>query len=160
MIHSPTFWVAISFFLFLLLVYKYAKKIIFEALDNRADKIRKELEEMNDLKIEASNILGETKKRQNAAKKEIDDLMNNAELEMKKMRDNAALEMKNYLDKRTSQIMERISSQESEIVDNLRKQTVEITIKVVNQVIKDNLDNKLSSNLVNNTIELTSKKFH
>ena len=58
MLATPEFWVAISFVGFVaLIIYFGAPKMIAKALDDRADRIRAELEEARRLREEAQNLL-------------------------------------------------------------------------------------------------------
>ena len=41
LLHSETFWVAIAFFIFVVLSYKKTKKVLIESLDKRIEGIKK-----------------------------------------------------------------------------------------------------------------------
>ena len=65
---TAEFWVAVSFVLFLgLVVYFGAHKKIAEALDARAARIGKELEEAKRLRVEAEKVLADYRQKQGDA---------------------------------------------------------------------------------------------
>ena len=70
LLHSETFWVAIAFFIFVILSFKKSKKILIESLDKRIEEIKKRINEAKELKTEAENNLNEAKRN---LKKMIDD---------------------------------------------------------------------------------------
>ena len=79
---DATFWVAVSFFLFVgvLLYFKVPQKI-FITLDESINKIRKDIEEAEKLKEEAKNILSDYEARLDKSKVEIDLMIKNAQKE-------------------------------------------------------------------------------
>ena len=79
---DATFWVAVSFFLFVgvLLYFKVPQKI-FTTLDESINKIKKDIEEAENLKEEAKNILSDYESRLDKSKVEIDLMIKNAQKE-------------------------------------------------------------------------------
>ena len=79
---DATFWVAISFVLFVgvLLYFKVPQKI-FATLDESINKIKKDIEEAEKLKEEAKNILSDYEAKLDKSKIEIDLMIKNAQKE-------------------------------------------------------------------------------
>ena len=79
---DATFWVAVSFVLFVgvLLYFKVPQKI-FTTLDESINKIKKDIEEAEKLKEEAKNILSDYESRLDKSKVEIDLMIKNAQKE-------------------------------------------------------------------------------
>ena len=68
MLSDPSFWVAIAFVIFVgLLGYLGVHRQLTRALDNRADRIKAELDEARRLKDEAMALLQEYQRRREAA---------------------------------------------------------------------------------------------
>ena len=60
MIIDSTFWVAVSFFIFIAgLVYLKVPQKVNNSIAMQIDKIKKELEEAEKLKVEAKNLLSD-----------------------------------------------------------------------------------------------------
>ena len=79
---DATFWVAVSFVLFVgvLLYFKVPQKI-FTTLDESINKIKKDIEESEKLKEEAKNILSDYEAKLDKSKVEIDLMIKNAQKE-------------------------------------------------------------------------------
>ena len=79
MIIDATFWVAISFFIFLgvLIYFKIPQKIIV-ALNENINSIKNEVDNAEILKEESKNILSEYEKKISNAKKEIKQMIDDA----------------------------------------------------------------------------------
>ena len=70
---DATFWVAISFFIFLGgLVYLKVPQKINDSLDSKINEIKKELEEAEKLKNESKNLLSEYENKIDKSKKQKD----------------------------------------------------------------------------------------
>ena len=59
MLQDATFWVALSFVIFVALAFKKISGLILGGLDQRGAKIRQELEEAQRLREDAERILAE-----------------------------------------------------------------------------------------------------
>mgnify|MGYP001350309184 CR=1 FL=1 len=68
---NPAFWVGVSFFGFVgLLIYYKVPGMLGKALDERADRIRQELDEARRLREEAQALLADYQKKRAAAEDE------------------------------------------------------------------------------------------
>ena len=74
MFSDPQFWVAVSFFLFILAIFNPVRKILKSSLDTQISEIKKNIEETENLKNEAHKTLTELETRKNEVQKEIKDL--------------------------------------------------------------------------------------
>lgn len=92
---TPEFWVAVSFFLFLALLFYFGvHKKIATALDARAAAIAKEIEEAQSLREEAEKVLADYRRKQGDAAKEADDIVALAGKEAKAMATETSRAMK------------------------------------------------------------------
>ena len=79
---DATFWVAISFFIFLgVLFYFKVPQKVFGALNESINKIKKDIDEAEKLKEEAKNILSEYEAKLSKSKVEVDLMIKNAQKE-------------------------------------------------------------------------------
>ena len=74
MFSDPQFWVAVSFFLFILAIFNPVRKILKSSLDSQISEIKKNIEETENLKNEAHKTLTELETRKNEVQKEIKEL--------------------------------------------------------------------------------------
>ena len=74
-IYEPEFWVAVSFFIFIgVLVYLGIHKKVVSALDARALRISKELEEARRLREEAEKVLADYRRKLGDVVTEVDNI--------------------------------------------------------------------------------------
>ena len=86
MIVDATFWVSVSFFIFLgLLVYLKIPQKINNSLINQIGEIKKELKEAEKLKIESKNLLSDYENKIDKSKKETQDIINLAKKNSEKI---------------------------------------------------------------------------
>ena len=85
MIIDSTFWVAVSFFIFIAgLVYLKVPQKVNNSIDMQIDKIKKELEEAEKLKVEAKNLLSDYENKIDKSKKEAQDIISMAKKDSEK----------------------------------------------------------------------------
>ena len=116
---DATFWVAVSFVLFVgVLFYFKVPQKIFITLEESINKIKKDIEEAEKLKEDAKNILSEYESKLDKSKVEIDLMIKNAQKESEKNRFQARLnEVKQpeiELNKKLSSLTSDLSSARQE----------------------------------------------
>ena len=85
-LHDPTFWVATAFIAFLgVLVYFKVPGMVSGALDERADKIKADIEEAERLREEAQKLLAEYQKKQRDAQKAAEGIVTAAKEEAERL---------------------------------------------------------------------------
>ena len=85
MIIDATFWVAVSFFIFLgALIYLKMPQKVNNSLSDKIDEIKKELENSEKLKEEAKNLLSDYENKIDKSKKETKEIINLAKNESEK----------------------------------------------------------------------------
>ena len=62
LLDSESFWVAVAFFIFIILSFKKGKQIILETLDKRIENISRKINDAKKIKEEAEYNLNEAKK--------------------------------------------------------------------------------------------------
>ncbi len=82
---DATFWVAVSFFLFFgCLIYLKIPQKINSSLTDQINKMKKELDEAEKLKVEAKNLLSNYESKIDKSKKEVLEIINLARKESEK----------------------------------------------------------------------------
>ena len=74
MFSDPQFWVAVSFVLFIAVIFNPVRKMLISTLDAQISEIRANINEAENLKNESQKTLKELKVRENEVEKEIDNL--------------------------------------------------------------------------------------
>ena len=85
MIIDGTFWVAVSFFLFIAgLVYLKVPQKVNSSITGEINKIKKDIDEAEKLKAEAKNLLSDYENKIDKSKKEAQDIINMAKKDSEK----------------------------------------------------------------------------
>ena len=150
---DPTFWVAVAFFGFIALVFYYkAPALVAKALDERAMRIKTELEEARKLRDDAQAILADYLKRQRNADQEAKEIIDLAEREARAFATEARATLKETLERRTRQAEEKIKRAEEQAVSEVRRLAAGIAITASRQLIIDHMPQAQAEKLVNNQI--------
>ena len=158
MIIDATFWVAVSFFIFLgvLIYFKVPQKII-TMLNNSINTIKAEVDDAESLKEESKNILSEYEKKISNAKTEISQMVeaatDDADRNLLKANEEFHIQMENR--KRNTE--ERIKQMKNQALKDIKNASVRISIQAVEVLLKNSLDkNKLNKIFSSSVIETKS----
>ena len=140
---DATFWVAVSFFLFvgILLYFKVPQKI-FATLDESINKIRKDIEEAEKLKEEAKNILSDYESRLDKSKVEIDLMIKNAQKESESNIIKINDQFHKIFENRKKMAEEKIKQMKLQATKDIKNYSVEVAITALEKIIKNSIDKK------------------
>ena len=140
---DATFWVAVSFFLFVgvLLYFKVPQKI-FTTLDENINKIRKDIEEAEKLKEEAKNILSDYESRLDKSKVEIDLMIKNAQKESETNIIKINDQFHKIFENRKKMAEEKIKQMKLQATKDIKNYSVEVAIIALEKIIKNSIDKK------------------
>ena len=145
MFADPTFWVAVSFVLFGVLVARMVWQKATTALDARADEIRRRLEEAQGLREEAQAAKANYQRLQRDALKEAEAILAHA-------REEAAVKMQAALARREQLAVEKIAAAEAKALQDVREQMVDLAMAATRQLIVSNIDDKARSRLFTDAV--------
>ena len=153
MFSDPQFWVAVSFFLFILAIFNPVRKILKSSLDSQISEIKKNIEETENLKNEAHKTLTELETRKNEVQKEIKELKISTENKISELKES-------YSKKLTDQIEKRKVLAESKIEQFVRETNISIknfisnsAIEATTRILNNNLSSEKKSDLINESIK-------
>ncbi|MEQ8394133.1 F0F1 ATP synthase subunit B [Thalassobaculum sp.] len=148
MFADPTFWVAVSFVLFVALTFKMVWQKVTTALDARADEIRNRLEEAQNLREEAQAAKANYQRLQRDALKEAEAILAHAREEAKRMREDGEKKLEASLARREQLAVEKIAAAEAKALQDVREQMVDLAMAATRQLIESNIDGSVRSRLV------------
>ena len=153
MFSDPQFWVAVSFFLFILAIFNPVRKILKSSLDSQISEIKKNIEETESLKNEAHKTLTELETRKNEVQKEIKELKISTENKISELKES-------YSKKLTDQIEKRKVLAESKIEQFVRETNISVknfisnsAIEATTSILNNNLSSEKKSDLINDSIK-------
>ena len=152
LVADPEFWVAVAAAIFIAVAWKPARKALVGGLDERAARIRGELDEARRLRAEAEQLLAQYQESERAAAAEAQAIIAHAEEEAKRIAKQAAADLEATLARRQHLAEERIAQAESRAVDEIRTVAVDVAVAAAREVIARDLDNERGAALVDSAI--------
>ena len=142
---DATFWVAVSFFIFCAgLVYLKVPQKINDSLSEQIEKIKKELNEAKELKIQAKNLLSDYENKIDRSKKEAKEIIDLAKKENEKNILEKTTRFHEMLDNKKKNIEQKISQMRENALKDIRDISIKVSIESVESLIKKSIDkNKL-----------------
>src|SRR5271166_3824438 len=147
---EPEFWVLLAVVVFVVGVWKPARRVILGALDARAVRIRDELETARRLREEAQQALAGYQKQQHEAEAEA--IIAHAKEEADRIAAQAARNLEETLERRRRLAEERIAQEEAKALSEIRAITVDVAISAARQVIVAELDELRGAALIDAAI--------
>ena len=158
---SPTFWVAVSFVIFILVaLYIGVWGIITKMLDQRIDAIRERLDEAAQLREEAQEILADYKKKLAQAEIEAEGIITEAREEARLLRERMNDEMETALQRREKLALDRIAQAEADATAEVRARTVDIAVDASRRLLMDAASGELADQLVEGSIKEIPEKLN
>ena len=153
---DATFWVTVSFFIFLgiLFYFKIPQKII-EVLDQNILNIKNQIIEAEKLKEDAKNILIEHEKKISNSKNKVKEMINKANEEAEKNMIRTNEEFHNFMEIRKKNAEERIRQLKNQAKKDIKNASVKIAIESVEKLIKNSLDKSKLDKIYSSSIEET-----
>ena len=146
MIIDATFWVAVSFFIFLgVLVYFKIPLKIGNFLNGSIDTIKNEVDEAEKLKELSKNILSEYEKKISNAKTEVKQMIDAATDDADKNVLKTNEEFYVQIENRKKNTEDRIKQMKNQALKDIKNASIKISIQAVEVLLKNSLDkNKLN----------------
>ena len=160
MIIDATFWVAISFFIFLggLIYLKVPQKVNL-SLINKITEIKKELEDAEKLKNEAKNLLSDYEKKIDKSKKESKEIIATAKRENEKNILDKTKKFHQIIEERKKGIEQKIAQMKANALTDIKNAAVKISIEAVENLIKNSIDKNKLENFYKKSLELIKTSF-
>ena len=140
---DATFWVAVSFVIFVgVLFYFKVPQKIFTTLDENINKIKKDIEEAEKLKEEAKNVFSDYESKLDKSKVEIDLMIKNAQKESEKNIIKINEQFHKIFENRKKMAEEKIKQMKLQATKDIKNYSVEVAIIALGKIIKNSIDKK------------------
>ncbi len=156
MIMDATFWVTISFFIFLgILIYFKIPQKIKETLEQNILNIKNEINEAEKLKEDAKNILAEHEKKISNSKNEVKKMIDEASDEAEKNVIRVNKEFHNLMENKKKNVEQRIGQLKNQAEKDIKNASVKIALESVEKLIINSLDKSKLDKIYSSSIEET-----
>ena len=142
---DATFWVAISFFIFVgVLIYFKVPQKINTTLSFKINEIKNELNEAEKLKAEAKDLLSDYENKIDKSKKETQEIINLAKKTSEKIILEKTEKFHQIMDNKKKNAEQKIIQMKENAIKDIKNISVKISIEAVERLIKNSIDkNKL-----------------
>tara|TARA_B100001013_G_C24537657_1_gene413302 strand:+ start:352 stop:849 length:498 start_codon:yes stop_codon:yes gene_type:complete len=145
---DATFWVAISFFIFLgALVYLKVPQKINNFLIDKINEIKKELEEAEKLKEEAKNLLDNYENKIAKSQKESKEIIDAAKKESEKAILEKTEKFHQIIEERRKSAEQKIFQMKENALKDIKNVSIKISIETAEHLIKNSIDKNKLENL-------------
>lgn len=149
---EPRNWVLIAFVLFFVLFGRKLWSALAGMLDDRAARVRTELDEAARLRQEAEAMLRDAEARRAEALRDAQALIEGAKAEAGRVAAAAAADAEQAARRREQMAMDRIAAAEKAAVDEVRLTAAEVATVAARQVIAEGLSADADARLIDHAI--------
>ena len=154
MIIDATFWVAVSFFIFVGgLIYLKVPQKVNNSLTDQINNIKKDLGEAEKLKVEAKNLLSDYENKIDKSKKETQEIINQAKQDSEK---NILEKTKNFhqlMEERKKSTEQKIIQMKENALKDIKNTSVKISMEAVQHLINNSIDKKKLEKFYSKSLE-------
>ena len=156
MTFDATFWVTISFFIFIgILIYFKIPQKVKTILEQNILDIKNQISEAEKLKEDAKNILIDHEKKISNSKNEVKQMLDKANDEAEKNVIRINKDFHNLMENRKRNAEERIRQLKNQAEKDIKNASVKIAIDSVEKLIKNSLDKSKLDKIYSSSIEET-----
>lgn len=158
---DATFWALVALIIFLaILAYFKVPAMVNGALDQRAGRIRNELDEARALREEAQQLLAEYQRKRREAEQEAKDLVSAAKREAKLIVADAKEKTEEYVARRTTLAEQKIAQAERDAVNEVRGRAVDVAVTAAGALIAEKVDAKINGTLFDASLQEVKSKMN
>lgn len=157
---DSTFWVAMAFVVFFVVFGKKLVAVGGAMLDDRADKIKADLDEAAKLREEAQDLLASYEKKQHEALKEAESIVQGAKDEAERLAQEAHEQLERSLTRAEQQAQDRIKQAESQAIADVKDQAVDLAMAAAKTVLEKQAGGKKADDLIDQSIKDLDGKLH
>lgn len=157
---TAEFFVALGFVLFIGLVGRTAYRVITVALDDRAERIKDQIDEAQRLAEEAQELLASYERRQREAESEAEAIVEHARREADRLAEEAEQSLARSLKRREQLAIDRIGQAEKSAAEEIRTLAVDVAMAATRAILAEKLPDKRADALIDDAIKSIPDKLH
>jgi len=156
MIIDATFWVAISFIIFIgVLIYFKIPQKVKNILDQNILNIKDQITEAEKLKDEAKNILSEHEKKISNSKAEVKNMISKANSDVEKNIIKTNEEFQNSMEIRKRNAEDRLRQMKNQAYKDIKNASIKRAMETVEKLLKNSIDKSKLDKIYLSSIEET-----
>lgn len=158
---DATFWAFIALVIFLgIIFYMKVPGMMGKSLDERANRIRNELDDARRLREEAQQLLAEYQRKRKEAEQEAGEIVAAAKREASTLVSEATKKTEEYVARRTALAEQKIAQAERDAVSEVRSSAVDIAVEAARAVLAAKVDAKAGADLFKSSVQELKAKLN
>ncbi len=150
---DATFWALVGLIIFLgIVLYMKVPGMVAKSLDERAVKIRDELDEARRLREEAQQLLAEYQRKRKEAEQEAGEIVAAAKKEADIIVADAKQKTEEYVARRTTLAEEKIAQAERDAVTEVRRTAIDIAVAAAGELLTKKVTAKTAGDLFKSSV--------
>ena len=155
-LNDATIWVAISFIIFILLIYKPIKSQISKGLDQKINELKLQITEAENLKKEAEDLFRLQQKKLSENEEKIKKLKIDTDNEVLRINESVDKEFKISSERRSKAFQTGLKQIEDKIRNDLKREILQKTVVFTELRIKKELKKKHNSSFIEESLKKLS----
>ena len=139
LLRSAEFWALVAFIIFVVGMFKPARRALTSALDQRIEDVRTQVEDAKQLREDAQAALANYQRKQRQAAEEAAAIIEHAREEADRHREEAEIALKAVLKRQEAQSLEKIAQAEATALREVRETAVELAIVATGELLTEKL---------------------
>ncbi|HEX3442794.1 MAG TPA: ATP F0F1 synthase subunit B [Pseudolabrys sp.] len=161
MLEDAEVWVTLAFLVFVgVLVYFGVPKLVAKSLDERAARIKGDLDEAKKLKDEAAQLLAEYERRRHEAESEAEGIISGAKAEAERMASEAKAKIEDFVSRRTKMAETKIAQAEAQAAADVRSAAADAAVAAAERILTLEAKGDRASALIAKGIDDVRKKLN
>ncbi len=161
MLYETETWVALAFLLFVAgLGYIGVHRMIAKALDERAARIKAELDEARKLRDDAAQLLADYQRKREQAEHEAQDIVAGAKAEAERLAVEAKAKVEEFVARRTKMAEVKIAQAEAQAAADVRSAAAEAAVAAAEKILAQQAKGPLAGELIAKGIDDIRRKLN
>jgi len=154
---TAEFWVSVTFLIVVAILYSPLAKKAKELLQKRIDRIKKELNDAESIKLEAQKLYADTERKLANIDKETEDIINNKRFLIEETKRKKIAELDYALKRKKSDLDAEIEQVSAQIEQEIKEVVCKKTVATLRQLVSTKLTQKEYSALIDKSINNLKK---
>lgn len=161
MFETDAFWALVGLIVFLLiLVYYRIPAMVAGFLDQRTDRIRKDLDEARQLREEAQALLAEYQRKRRDAEAEAEAIVEDARREAERLSHEAQEKLRELVERRTLAAEEKIARAEEQAIADVRSRAADLAVAAAREVLRQKTRGEVADQILEDSIRTVRERLH
>ena len=158
---DATFWALIGLILFFVVIF-YVKvpAKINGSLDDRAETIRKELEDARKMREEAQALLSEYQRKRHEAEGEAEAIIAEANSEAERLTLETGQALDEMIARRTKSAEDKIAQAESQAIAEVRAKAADIAVAAAEEILAAKVKDKVADDILTKSIAQVKERLN